>query len=85
LFVGQFGLNAARTVDLDAIKKYLQWLTLLAIVCVLMRIAWIFDIVLQVQTAVDIARKKATTDPDVPTTSEKMVTSFAVQVRGIYM
>lgn len=44
LVVGQYGMTAARTVDLTNIKKYLRWLTVLALACISMRIIWIFDL-----------------------------------------
>lgn len=37
-------MTAARTVDLIVIKKYLRWLTVLAVACILMRVVWIFDV-----------------------------------------
>eukprot|EP00596_Hydrurales_sp_CCMP1899_P001507 CAMPEP_0119039560 /NCGR_PEP_ID=MMETSP1177-20130426/9123_1 /TAXON_ID=2985 /ORGANISM="Ochromonas sp, Strain CCMP1899" /LENGTH=119 /DNA_ID=CAMNT_0007003607 /DNA_START=838 /DNA_END=1194 /DNA_ORIENTATION=- len=71
IYVAQIGLNAARTIDLDSIRKYLRWLTALAVACIVMRIAWIFDIILQIQDAVDKAKNNpsdgsdtGTTDPD---------------------
>ena len=42
--MGNYGLNAARTVDMITIKKYFRCLTILAVLCIAMRIIWIFDI-----------------------------------------
>lgn len=42
--MGNYGLNAARTVDMIAIKKYFRYLTILAVLCIVMRVLWIFDI-----------------------------------------
>jgi hypothetical protein len=64
IYVAQIGLNAARTIDLDSIRKYLRWLTALAVACTVMRIAWIFDIVLQIQDAVDKAKNNPTDGSD---------------------
>lgn len=62
--MAQIGLNAARTIDLDSIRKYLRWLTVLAVACILMRIAWIFDIILQIQDAVNKAKNNPTDGTD---------------------
>ena len=62
LYVSQLGLDAARSVNLPSITKYLQWLQALAVACVLMRIAWIFDVVIQMQAAVDKAVRGGSQD-----------------------
>ena len=60
LYVAQLGLNSARSMDLPTIRKYLRWLQGLALACILMRIAWVFDVIVQVQEAV--AKAKAAAD-----------------------
>lgn len=40
---------------------YLKYLVTLAVACILMRVAWIFDIVIQVQQAVDRAKNDPNT------------------------
>jgi hypothetical protein len=56
LYVAQLGLNSARSMDLPTIRKYLVWLQGLALACILMRIAWVFDVIVQVQEAVAKAK-----------------------------
>lgn len=70
------------------IKKYLRRLTILASICILMRIVWIFDIVIQVKQALNKAKNDPTyvpTDAD-GTASPKdfPMTNFTVQVRNFF-
>ena len=49
VWVGQLGLKSARSVELEEIKKYVKWLSILAFFSVTMRIAWVFDMIAQVK------------------------------------
>ena len=77
-------MNAARTVDMNMIKKYLRWLTVLAVTCIIMRIIWIFDVVIQVKQAVNKAKNDPNYDPTagdgtgVP--KDFPITNFTIQV-----
>ena len=92
IYVAQLGLNSSRSIDPSTIQKYVQGLTILAIMCILMRIAWVFDIVLLVETAVKNSNSKTTTtDPTVTDDygtdsnkpmSDKIVVTFGIQVKN---
>ena len=58
LYVAQLGLNSVRSMDLPTIRKYLQYLQGLAILCVSMRILWVWDVIVQVQQAVERAKSR---------------------------
>ena len=58
LYVAQLGLNSVRSMDLPTIRKYLEWLQGLAVLCVCMRILWVWDVVVQVQQAVENAKSR---------------------------
>jgi hypothetical protein len=45
-------MKSLRTLDLQEIKKYVHYLGILAIACIVMRIFWVFDIMLAVKKAV---------------------------------
>ncbi len=87
------GINSLRTLDADDIKRYVQGLGALAVISVAMRVAWVVDVVLQVQRAVDKAQHadSATPPPDTgavaddpnttkPTLDRRLVVNFAIQV-----
>ena len=59
MYVAQLGLNSVRSMDLATIRKYVMYLQVLAVVCILMRIAWVFDVIVQVQDAVNRAKQNA--------------------------
>lgn len=87
------GIDSSRTGDLSVVKKYIKWLTILAIGSVLMRVLWVVDVILQVQKAVDDshdptkandASSQDSKDTGTNTTgplSQKLVVSFGIQVR----
>jgi len=52
LYVGQLGINSLRTLNLEDIKVYVKWLGALGAVSVIMRIAWVLDVILQVKKAI---------------------------------
>lgn len=85
LLVGQYGLNAARTIDMTLIKKYLRWLTVLAIICILLRVIWIFDIVIVMKQVVKDEKNDPNYDPtldnDIPVDYPEA--NYTIQVTSI--
>ena len=85
--MGNYGLNAARTVDMITIKKYFRCLAILAVLCIMMRIIWIFDILILVNKGLrDGDITVPTNDPSVdstPTKTDKdnLATSYYIQVK----
>eukprot|EP01035_Chromulina_nebulosa_P018513 gene18513-24230_t len=93
LYVGNLGMNAARNIELDSIKKYVQSLTILAVLSLLMRYAWVVDVILEVQSTVRKSQEKSNTNTDVDNTttgststddsnvplSGKLVVTFGIQ------
>lgn len=51
--MGNLGLRSTRSLDMSEIIKYTKYLRMLGIVCLLMRILWVFDIIHNVQKIVD--------------------------------
>jgi hypothetical protein len=64
MWVAQLGLNSVRSMDLATIRKYVFYLQILAVACISMRIAWVFDVIVQVQDAVDRAKQSAADGAD---------------------
>ena len=87
-------MNSLRTMSISDIQMYVKCLGTLGIVSVLMRVAWVLDVILQVKKAVDDSKKTTDTtngsnnptvsNDDTHTTDVKlndsMVTTFAIQV-----
>jgi hypothetical protein len=46
------GMNSVRTMELADVTKYVQSLMSLGVLCIVMRVMWVVDIVLQVKKAV---------------------------------
>mmetsp|Transcript_20292 Transcript_20292/g.27933 ORF Transcript_20292/g.27933 Transcript_20292/m.27933 type:complete len:206 (+) Transcript_20292:511-1128(+) len=59
LWVGRMGLTSGSTLNLTDIQTYFHYLTLLAIACVCMRIAWVIDVVVHVQRVVADSHHKS--------------------------
>ena len=59
LFVGNLGLNSLRTMELRDIDKYVYSLLTLAVCSVALRLAWLVDVILQVQHLVDESQADA--------------------------
>jgi hypothetical protein len=48
LMVAKLGVQSCDTLDINIIKQYVYYLLLLALANIVERIAWVFDVVLQV-------------------------------------
>lgn len=60
-WVGMLGLKSVRTLDLADVRKYVRWLGVVAVVSMIMRILWVFDVVYAVQRAVKNSENAADT------------------------
>ena len=67
------------------IKKYLRWLTVLAIICILLRVIWIFDIVIVMKQVVKDEKNDPNYDPtldnDIPVDYPEA--NYTIQVTSI--
>jgi len=54
IYVGQLGLLTTRTLDLQLAYKYVRYLTILAFMCIIMRLLWILDVVAQITEVVKL-------------------------------
>jgi hypothetical protein len=66
IWVASMGMKSARTLDAADIRKYVQWLGILAVGCVLLRVLWVADVVVKVKEEV----KYANDHPGETTTDE---------------
>ena len=97
-WVGMLGLKSVRTLDLADVRKYVRWLGVVAVVSMIMRILWVFDVVYAVQRAVKNSENAADTGtPDSGTGGEtgdsssgevidkKAITAFGIQATLVAM
>lgn len=100
-WVGMLGLKSVRTLDLADVRKYVRWLGVVAVVSMIMRILWVFDVVYAVQRAVKHSENADNTGsggtPDSGTGGEtgdsssgevidkKAITAFGIQATLVAM
>lgn len=64
LVVGSMGLKSVRTLDMADVRKYLRYLFVLALACIVLRICWVFDVSAAVRRAYRAQQKEDAEDPD---------------------
>lgn len=87
VWVGTMGMKSLRTMDIADIRKYVQWLGILAVGCIILRILWVADVIEQVKEAVKESKENnansdsnATDDPkQQQQLDDRAVVTFGVQ------
>lgn len=62
MYVGGMGMKSIRTLNLADIRKYVQWLGILAMICIAYRITWVVDMIIEVQLFVEKSQENANND-----------------------